>query len=68
MPLTPREQEVARLVAQGASNRRIAEVLVIGERTAEAHVSNILAKLGLETRVQLAAWTVAYGLADPLRV
>ena len=68
MPLTPREQEVARLVAQGASNRRIAEVLVIGERTAEAHVSNILAKLGLETRVQLAAWTVAHGLADPLRV
>jgi predicted ATPase/DNA-binding CsgD family transcriptional regulator len=66
MPLTPREQEVARLVAHGASNRRIAEVLVIGERTAEAHISNILAKLGLETRVQLAAWTVARGLADPL--
>jgi non-specific serine/threonine protein kinase len=66
MPLTAREQEVARLVARGASNRRIAETLVIGERTAEAHVSNILTKLGLETRVQLAAWAVARGLAEPL--
>ena len=66
MPLTGREREVARLVAQGASNRQIAETLVIGERTAEAHVSNMLAKLGLTTRVQLAAWAVARGLAaDP---
>jgi predicted ATPase/DNA-binding CsgD family transcriptional regulator len=63
MPLTAREREVARLVAQGASNRQIAETLVIGERTAEAHVSNMLAKLGLTTRVQLAAWAVARGLA-----
>jgi predicted ATPase/DNA-binding CsgD family transcriptional regulator/transcriptional regulator with XRE-family HTH domain len=62
MPLTPREQEVARLVAEGASNRQIAETLVIGERTAETHISNILAKLGLQTRVQLAAWAVARGL------
>jgi predicted ATPase/DNA-binding CsgD family transcriptional regulator len=62
MPLTAREREVARLVAQGASNRQIAEALVIGERTAEAHVSNMLAKLGLSTRVQLATWAVARGL------
>jgi non-specific serine/threonine protein kinase len=62
-PLTPREREVARLVAQGASNRRIAETLVISERTAEAHLANILAKLGLATRVQLAAWAVAHRLA-----
>jgi DNA-binding NarL/FixJ family response regulator len=54
---------VARLVAQGASNRRIAETLVISERTAEAHLANILAKLGLATRVQLAAWAVAHRLA-----
>ena len=63
MPLTGREREVARLIAQGASNRQIAEALVIGERTAETHVSNMLAKLGLTTRVQLAAWAVARGLA-----
>ncbi len=54
MPLTGREREVAGLIAQGASNRQVAEMLVIGERTAETHVSNILAKLGLSTRVQLA--------------
>jgi non-specific serine/threonine protein kinase len=65
LPLTAREQEVARLVAQGASNRRIAEALVIAERAAESHISNILTKLGLETRVQLAAWMVARSLADP---
>jgi non-specific serine/threonine protein kinase len=62
-PLTAREREVVRLVAQGASNRQIAETLVISERTAEAHLSNILAKLGLATRVQLAAWAVAHRLA-----
>jgi non-specific serine/threonine protein kinase len=62
MPLTAREREVAGLIAQGASNRQIAEKLVIGERTAEAHVSNMLAKLGLSTRVQLAAWAVGRGL------
>ena len=50
------------LIAQGASNRQIAEALVIGERTAEAHVSNMRAKLGLTTRVQLAPWAVARGL------
>jgi DNA-binding CsgD family transcriptional regulator len=62
MPLTGREREVALLIAQGASNRQIADALVIGERTAEAHVSNMLSKLGLSTRVQLAAWAVARGL------
>ncbi len=62
--LTAREREVATLVAHGASNRHIAGALVISERTAEAHVSHILTKLGLATRVQLAAWAVAHGLAD----
>jgi predicted ATPase/DNA-binding CsgD family transcriptional regulator len=63
-PLTARELEVASLVARGSSNREIAAALVIGERTAESHVSNILVKLGLKTRVQLAAWAVARGIAD----
>jgi non-specific serine/threonine protein kinase len=54
---TRREQEVVTLLARGASNRQIAEALVIAERTAEMHVSNILAKLGLTGRAQVAAWT-----------
>jgi non-specific serine/threonine protein kinase len=52
--LTPREAEVARLVAEGLSNRAIAEHLHISERTAEAHVQHILSKLGLGKRTQVA--------------
>ena len=63
-PFTPRELEVAALVADGLSNRQIAERLVFGERTAEAHVAHCLAKLGLESRAQLAAWAVLHGLED----
>lgn len=55
--LTPREREVAALVAQGASNRDIAETLVISQRTAEAHVAHILTKLGFTSRSQIAAWS-----------
>ena len=53
--LTPREREVAGLVAQGLSNRQIAARLVISQRTAESHVEHILAKLGLATRTQIAS-------------
>jgi non-specific serine/threonine protein kinase len=53
---TRREQEVVTLLARGASNREIADTLVVAERTAEMHVSNILAKLGLTGRAQVAAW------------
>ncbi len=60
--LSAREREVAALVAQGKSNREIAACLVVSERTAEAHVSNILGKLGLNTRTQIAAWAVEKGL------
>ncbi len=60
--LSARECEVAALVAQGRSNREIAPSLVVSERTAEAHVSNILGKLGLSTRMQIAAWAVEKGL------
>ncbi len=52
--LTHREREVAALVARGLTNRRVAEELSISERTAETHVRNILKKLGLKSRVQLA--------------
>jgi predicted ATPase/DNA-binding CsgD family transcriptional regulator len=58
-PLSRREREIATLVACGLTNRAIAAQLVIAERTAETHVSNILEKLGLETRAQIAAWAVA---------
>jgi non-specific serine/threonine protein kinase len=53
---TRREHEVVGLLARGATNRQIAEALVVAERTAEMHVSNILAKLGLTGRAQVAAW------------
>jgi DNA-binding CsgD family transcriptional regulator len=60
--LSTREREVAALVAQGRTNREIAAYLVVSERTAEAHVSNILGKLGFTVRAQIAAWAVEKGL------
>jgi DNA-binding CsgD family transcriptional regulator len=60
--LTRRQREVAQLVANGKSNRAIARLLGIGERTAEDHVADALAKLGFSSRAQLAAWTVQNGL------
>jgi DNA-binding CsgD family transcriptional regulator len=60
--LTSREQEVARLVAQGKSNREIAQGLVLSERTVENHVGNILTKLGFDSRAQIAVWAVETGL------
>jgi predicted ATPase/DNA-binding CsgD family transcriptional regulator len=63
--LTPREQQVLTLIVQGYTNRAIAEALVIAERTAEIHVSNILAKLGVTSRTQAAAYAVAQGLTAP---
>jgi DNA-binding NarL/FixJ family response regulator len=55
-PLTARERNVASLVAEGRTNRQIAQQLVVSERTAENHVQHILGKLGLTNRVQVAAW------------
>jgi non-specific serine/threonine protein kinase len=60
-PLSPREREVAVLIARGHSNREIAEQLVIGERTAEAHVTHVLTKLGLRSRAQVAVWVLEHG-------
>ncbi|MEA2973841.1 MAG: hypothetical protein QOG82_2299 [Actinomycetota bacterium] len=56
--LSPREVEVADLVAEGLTNRQIAARLVISERTAQNHVQHILTKLGFATRSQIAAWSV----------
>jgi DNA-binding CsgD family transcriptional regulator len=55
--LSSREAEVAALVAEGLTNRQIAERLVISERTAQNHVQHILTKLGFATRSQIAAWS-----------
>jgi len=64
--LTRREQEVALLVAEGLSNRAIAERLVIAQRTAEAHVEHIRDKLGYHSRVQIAAWVARGGPTETL--
>jgi DNA-binding NarL/FixJ family response regulator len=64
--LTARERDVLARVAQGLSNRAIAEALGITERTARTHVSNVLAKLGLASRTQAALFAVQHGL-DRLR-
>jgi DNA-binding CsgD family transcriptional regulator len=58
-PLSSREREVALLVAEGLSNRDIAERLVLSERTAQNHVQHILTKLGFVNRAQIAAWVSA---------
>jgi DNA-binding NarL/FixJ family response regulator len=60
--LTPRELEVLRLVAAGRSNSQIAGELFISPKTASVHVSNILAKLGVHTRVEAAATAHRLGL------
>ncbi len=54
--LTPRELEIARLIARGLSNRAIAEELVISQATVARHVANMLTKLGFNSRAQVAAW------------
>ena len=63
--LTPRERDVAALVARGLTNRQIAAALVISERTAMKHVEHILDKLGFHSRVQVAGWAVERGLLPP---
>ena len=59
--LTAREREIATLVADGSSNRDIAEQLVISEGTVEVHVKHILGKLGFRSRAQVAGWVARQG-------
>jgi DNA-binding CsgD family transcriptional regulator len=61
LPLTPREREIAALIARGLTNRRIGAQLYIAERTVDTHVGRILAKLGCTTRAQVAALVTATG-------
>ncbi len=62
--LTARELDVIRLVGQGKSNSEIAQDLIISQKTAKTHVSNILGKLGLQDRTQLAIYAIRNGLAE----
>ena len=62
--LSPREREVALLVARGLTNRQLANELFISTRTADHHVANILAKLGLDTRAQIAGWVERIGIRN----
>jgi DNA-binding NarL/FixJ family response regulator len=64
-PLTPREQQVVKLVAEGYTNKRIAETLIISEKTVERHRANILEKLGMRDRVDLTRYAIRHGLIEP---
>ncbi len=64
-PLTPREQEVVKLVAEAHPTTRIADLLAISPRTVERHRENVLAKLGMRDRVELTRWAIRHGLVEP---
>jgi DNA-binding NarL/FixJ family response regulator len=64
-PLSSRELEVVKLIAEGYSGRQIADELVLSEKTVERHRSNILEKLGLSDRVELTRYAIRRGLIEP---
>jgi DNA-binding NarL/FixJ family response regulator len=63
-PLTPREQEVVKLIAESYSNQQIADALVISVKTVERHRANILEKLDMHDRVQLTRYAIRRGLIE----
>jgi DNA-binding NarL/FixJ family response regulator len=64
-PLTPREQEIVKLIAEAHTNEQIAEMLVISKKTVERHRANILEKLGMRDRVELTRYAMRRGLIEP---
>jgi two-component system, NarL family, response regulator LiaR len=60
-PLTPREQEVLQLLAQGLNNRAIAETLYVSDRTVQAHLTNIFAKMGVSSRLEAVLTAIRRG-------
>ena len=64
-PLTPRELEIVKLIAEAHTNDQIAQVLTISPRTVERHRENILAKLGMRDRVELTRYAIRRGLVEP---
>jgi DNA-binding NarL/FixJ family response regulator len=64
-PLTPREQQIVKLIAESNTNRQIAELLTISEKTVETHRANILEKLGMRDRVELTRYAIRRRLVEP---
>lgn len=64
-PLSPRESEVVKLIAEGHTGQEIAELLVISEKTVDRHRANVLEKLGMRDRVELTRYAIRRGLVDP---
>jgi DNA-binding NarL/FixJ family response regulator len=64
-PLTPREQEIVKLIAEAHTNDEIADMLVISKKTVERHRANILEKLGMSDRVELTRYAIRRGLVQP---
>jgi DNA-binding NarL/FixJ family response regulator len=64
-PLTPRELDVVKLIAEAYTNRQIAEILSVSEKTVESHRANVLSKLGMRDRVELVRYAIKRGLVEP---
>lgn len=64
-PITAREEEILKLVAEGNSTKEIADLLVISAKTVERHRANLLSKLGLRDRVELTRYAIRAGLIEP---
>ena len=64
-PLTPREREVVKLIAEAFTNKQIAQTLRLSEKTVESHRSNLLTKLGMRDRVELVRYAIKNGLVEP---
>lgn len=64
-PLTPREEEIVKLIAEGHSAKQIANLLMISAKTVDRHRANILAKLGLRDRLELTRYAIRTGLTEP---
>jgi DNA-binding NarL/FixJ family response regulator len=65
VPLTPREEEVVKLIAEAHTNAQIAQVLHLSEKTVESHRANVLRKLGMRDRVELVRYAIRRGLIEP---
>jgi DNA-binding NarL/FixJ family response regulator len=63
--LTPREQEIVKLIAEAHTNKEIAEILHLSEKTVESHRANVLQKLGMRDRVELVRYAIRRGLVEP---
>jgi len=64
-PLTPRELDVVKLIAEAHTNKQIAEALHVSEKTVESHRANVLSKLGMRDRVELVRYAIRRGLVEP---